>query len=143
MNNLEKAKNLLAEGAYACVVCGENFLYTSHERGVKPLLDPLDEGQSFEGFFAADRVVGKAAACLYVLLRIKEVHADIISRRALGVFEKYAVPVYYRELVDAIENRTKTGLCPMETAVWDIENPEDAPAAIKEALKKLNQRSES
>ena len=139
MNDLEKAKKLLDGGDYTCVVCGGDFLYTSRERGVKPLLTPLDAGKSFEGCSAADKVVGKAAACLYVLLKIKEVHANIISRRALEVFEKYGVKISFSELVEAIENRTKTGLCPMETAVRDLENAEDAPAAIRAALKRLSQ----
>ena len=139
MNYTEKAKRLLAEGGFTCVVCGDDFLYTSHERGVKPLLVPLEEGKSFEGFSAADKVVGKAAACLYVLLKIKEVHAGIISCRALDVVEKYGVKITFDELVEAIENRTKTGLCPMESAVWELENAEDAPDAIRATLKQLSE----
>ena len=139
MNDIEKAKKLLIQGGYTCVICRDGEIYTSFERGVKPLLLPLEEGRSFEGFSAADRVVGKAAACLYVLLKVGSVHAQIVSRKALDIFEKYGIELSYDELVPAIENRTKTGLCPMETAVWDIEEARDAPRAIRKTLEKLQE----
>ena len=41
MNDRERAKKLLAEGAYTCAICNGEKVYTSHERGVKPLLDLL------------------------------------------------------------------------------------------------------
>ena len=41
------------------------------------------------------------------------------------------------EKVDAIFNRTNTGFCPMESAVWDIDEPEKAPDAIKKKLAAL------
>ena len=79
MDNWEKAKTLLAEGGYTCVICGGDKVYTSHERGVKPLLELLEQGAELKGFSAADRVVGKAAAFLYVLLGVSAVYAGVIS----------------------------------------------------------------
>ena len=67
-SDLTKAAALLNSGAYTCVLCRGDAVFTGTERGVKPLLGWLDGGVDLNGFSAADRVVGTAAAFLYVLL---------------------------------------------------------------------------
>ena len=132
-----RVKKQLFEGDYTCVIAKDDEVLTSKARGVKPLLDWLDAGTDLTGGIAADKVIGKAAAFLYVLLDVSYVYAGVISRPALGVFEKYAIECEYDTLVDAIENRTKDGFCPMETTVWNVEEPEGVPALLKAALKRL------
>ena len=139
MDYYEKAVRLLREGNLTCAVCGEEIEYTSTLRGVQPLLRPYEEGRRFVGCAAADRVIGKAAACLYVLLGVERVYAEIVSRPAREIFEKNGIALDYDKLVELIENRTRTGLCPMETAVRDITDPKEAPGLIREALKKLKE----
>jgi len=136
MNNLEKAKLILEEGGYTCVILGKEP-YTSTFRGVKPLLDLLESSADVRGCSAADRVVGKAAAFLYVLLGVSELYTGILSKPAKAVLEKYGIKVSCGMLVDVIFNRDNTGNCPMETAVWDIEEPEKALIAIKAKLEAL------
>lgn len=45
-------------------MCKGSTIYISTERGVKPLIDRIDDGTDLQGFSAADKVVGKAAAFL-------------------------------------------------------------------------------
>ncbi len=137
MNYYEKAVRTLKEGDYTCVICGDNVEYTSTLRGVQPLLTPYEQGKRFAGCAAADRVVGKAAAFLYVLLGVERVYAEIVSKPAKEVFEKHGIELSYDLLTELIENRTKTGLCPMESAVIDLDEPTCAPMRIKETLAKL------
>jgi len=137
MDNYGKAVRLLTERNLTCAVCGEGVEYTSTMRGVQPLLEPYEEGKSFEGCAAADKVIGKAAACLYVLLKVDKVYAGIISKPAKEIFEKNGIKLEYDMLVELIENRDRTGLCPMETAVIDVTDPKDAPALIRKALENL------
>ena len=73
----------------------------------------------------------------YVELGAKAVHALILSRAAQEVFTRYSLPCTCDTLVDAIANRTNTGLCPMESAVWDITDPAEAERAIRAKLKAL------
>lgn len=136
--NLVKAKELLEANDYTCVLQKDNTVYTSKERGVKPLLVWVNESKDFTGFCAADKVVGKAAAYLYVLLKVKAVYAKIISVPAAHVLEEHGIEVFFGEKVDAIHNRTNTGFCPMETAVWDIDNPEEALVAIRNKASELS-----
>ena len=134
-NDLSKARQLLETGSYTCVFCRGDTLLTDNRRGILPLLDLLRSGQDLRDFSAADKVVGKAAAFLYRLMGIKALYAGVISTPALAVLE--GLPVEYTTEVPAIQNRTQTGLCPMETAIWGIDDPEEALPAIERALAQL------
>lgn len=134
---VNQIKKTLSEGGYTCVIAKDAQILTTKLRGVKPLLGWLEDGTDLSGALAADKVVGKAAAFLYVLLKVHFVYAAVISKPALEVFARYGIEVEYGRLVDAIENRTKTGFCPMEQAVWDVDEPEGVPELLKQALAKL------
>ena len=135
--DLTKAKAVLEEQNCTCVLCRENRIYTSTRRGVAPLLGWLDAGTDLTGFSAADRVVGKATAYLYCLLGVKEVYARVMSKPAVEVLHLYNIPASYDTLVEGIENRQKTGPCPMEYATRNSTTPAEALAAVREALKHL------
>lgn len=137
MNNLEKAKEILFSESLTCCFTDGERLYKSRERGVKPLLSFLEQKIDPQDLCAADKVVGKAAAYLYILLGIKCIYADIISEKALEVFERFSVDVSFRLSVPAIKNRAGTGFCPMESAVADIDDPNRAFCAIKKKLAEL------
>lgn len=135
MSDLERARLLLTDGGYTCVLCKDNSVHTSTYRGVRPLMDLLDTDVS--GFSAADKVVGKATALLYCLLGIKELYACIISDAAAEVLQSRNIPVQWDRRVAFIKNREGTGRCPMEMATEGISDPADAPAAIRKKLKEL------
>ncbi len=137
MTELARAKETLLRGGYTCAACKGEKLYTSEERGVKPLLAWLNSGEDLAGASVADKVVGKAAAFLYVLLQVKEVYAPIVSERALSVLRNGGIEVEADLVVPAIRNRRGDGYCPMETAVWDIEEASEAKAAIEAKIKEL------
>ncbi len=137
MNDMERAKRLLAEGDYTCAACRGDEEYVSAKRGVRPLLELIDAARSLAGYSAADRVVGRAAAYLYVELETPRVYAHVMSRAAQEVFDRYGVEHSADKVVDAIANRTNTGLCPMESAVWNITDAHEAELAIREKVKEL------
>ncbi|MBO2522307.1 MAG: DUF1893 domain-containing protein [Bacteroidetes bacterium] len=124
---LDQAKSSLLSSASTIAVVSDGEVFTSQERGVKPLLFLLKEKKGFlKGASVADKVIGKAAALLMVLGEIKEVHTLIISEPAVKVFEKHNIPCFYDKKVTRIVNRTGDGLCPMETLCLDVENPQEA-----------------
>lgn len=134
-NDTIRARKLLVSGGHTCVLCRDDQILTDDRRGVKPLLDLLDRDLS--GYCAADKVVGKAAALLYRLLGITELYAGVVSQPAIRVLEDGGIAVYFDNKVPAIRNRTDTGFCPMETAVWDVEDPALAPDILRRALANL------
>lgn len=132
--DLARAIQLLNEGNYTCVLCRGTDVITDTRRGIRPLLELLESTQDLCGAFVADKVVGKAAAMLYCLMGVGAIHAGILSRPAEQMLRRYGIHVSFDTLVDAIRNRAGDGFCPMETAVWELDEHTMAPAAIKTAL---------
>lgn len=112
-------------------------MYTSTERGVKPLLNWLDRGTDVKGFSAADKVVGRAAAFLYILLGVKEVYAPVMSQGAISTLAENGIEVRYDISAEHIINRGGTGYCPMEEAVSGLSDPEEALEAVRKRLVEL------
>jgi len=138
MTSLEQAKSLLITTKSTISVVSNGEVFTSQERGVKPLLHLLTEKKGFlKGASVADKVIGKAAVLLMVLGEIKEVHTLIISEPAIKVFEKYNIPCFYDKKVDRIVNRTGDGLCPMETLCLDVDEPQEAFQKITDFIKTM------
>lgn len=135
MKNLERAKQILSSGNYTLVLVNDKGFQTDRLRGVRPLLKRY--GEDYSSYSAADKVIGKGAAFLYILLGIKEIYTHIISKPALEVLLENKVSVEYDILVDNIINHNKTGFCPIETATMNISSPNEALAVIKETLSKL------
>lgn len=135
--DLTKAIDTLNGGNYTCVLCKDNTIYKSTERGVKPLIKWLDGNIDLKGFSAADKVVGKAAAFLYILLGVSEVYARVMSEAAIQVFTENGIGCQYDASVKNIINRTNTGICPMEQTVKEISSPTEALAAVRLKLTQL------
>ena len=138
MNNaLLKARQMLEEGNYTCVVLKDGEEYTSHERGVKPLIDLLDSGRSYVGAIAADKTVGAGAAHLYVLLGVSALWTNVVSESAKALLDAAGIALTYGECVPHIINRRGDGICPIETAVRDAKTSTEAYPLILAALERL------
>ena len=82
-------------------------------------------------------LLGKAAAMLFVLLGVGEIYAAIMSRSAKKILDGHGIKYSCGEEVEYIINRKKDGMCPMEKAVMDIDDPAEAPTKIKETIEKM------
>ena len=127
---LETARDILIKNGYTCVLYSGEEEYHSCARGVKPLLEFLNSDKNFNGFYAADQIVGLGAAHLYVLLGVKSVWANVISEPA-------HISVFYKTKAPFIINREGNGKCPIEKAVMGIECSKKALLVIKQTLEKL------
>ena len=137
MTDVARAKTLLTDGDYTVVLCRDEITHTDTRRGVAPLLALLDRGEDVSGFAAADKVVGKAAAFLYLRLGVAAVYAAVISTPAYDLLTAHGVTVTYDTLVPAIRNRAGDGYCPMETVTLPLTDPVEAEAAIRKRLAEL------
>ena len=129
--DLKRAREILTEGGYTCVLCRDSAVYTATARGVKPLVDWLDSGLDLHGFSAADKVVGRATAFLYVLLGVRAVHALVMSTPAREALQANGIKALCDREVSGIINRRGDGPCPFEEAVLGINSPSDALKAIR------------
>lgn len=140
MTDLERAKTLLAQGGYTVVLCGGDIIHTDTRRGVAPLLALLERGEDVSGFAAADKVVGKGAAFLYLRLGVAAVYAFVMSEPAYDLLTAHGVAVTCDTLVPAIRDRRGDGCCPIEQAVWGVTDSAEAESAIRVRLAQLQAR---
>lgn len=136
-NDLARAKSLLT-GRVTCAIVRGEHAETSELRGVAPLLAWL--GGNFAGYSAADKVVGRAAAFLYVLLGVKALYAAVLSEPAAEVLRAHGISFSYGRLAARIVNRAGDGLCPMESAVMGEDDPRRALEKIKAKRMELMQK---
>lgn len=129
--DLKRARELLNEGGYTCVLCRGETIHTATQRGVRPLVDWLDSGLDLRGFSAADKVVGRATAFLYVLLGVRAVHSLVMSTPAREVLLDNGIAASFDREVPGIINRRGDGPCPFEEAVLGIRDPGEALTAIR------------
>jgi hypothetical protein len=141
MTDINRAKELFQRGEYTCVLCKGDITHTSTAIGISPMIDFITADTNLKGFSAADKIVGKAAAQLFVSAGIIEVYADVMSAQAVDVFEKYDVKFSHKTLTEAIINRAGNGLCPMEQCVHNIDNPSEAIDAIRNMLNFLKAKN--
>lgn len=135
MNAVDELKELLLSGSFSLVVKNDDRLFSSHERGVKPLLSLLaSEPDMLHDACLADKVIGKAAALLMVKGGVKEVFGVVVSEPALRVFRRYDVVCHHDTLVERISNRSGDGLCPMESLCLDVDDPDTAFHLISEKI---------
>lgn len=139
MELLEKARKMLTEGDYTCVICGADQVWVSKARGVRPLVDWLDANANMKGAYAADKVVGRATAFLYVLLGVKAVYAAVMSTPARMALEQCGIQAQCGREVPGIINRRGDGPCPFENAVLGISDPLFALEAIRRQQFRMRQ----
>ena len=135
--DFQKAKGEYNKGQYTLVICKDEDIVTSDITGIKPLINLIEEKKEYKGYSAADKIVGRAAAFLYTLLEVKNLYGEIMSKGATEILKNAKINFEYKTLTDFIENRKKDGMCPMDEAVKNINDPKEAYEAIKEKIKFL------
>lgn len=129
---------LLHSGGYSCVAANQSQVRTFTRQGVADLYDLLQNEPTFlRGALVADKVVGKAAAALMLLGGVKQLHADIISELALPLLSNSEVEFSFGKKVPYIENRSKTGSCPLEAACRELATVEEIYPAIQNFIEEM------
>lgn len=133
--DLENCKAILENENLTCVVKQGDKVLKTTDRGIKPFMQWIESSENLRGAVAADKVVGKAAAFLMEKAGISAAYAAVLSEPAEDVLKAAGIEYKFTHLVPRIQNRKGDGLCPMESAVMEIENAETAFAALREKLR--------
>lgn len=129
---MENIIDLLYAGDYSCVIESKSGIETFSRRGVVDLYDLYTGRPEFlQDSMIADKVVGKAAATLMILGKVKSVYSDVISTPALALLHDAGIPVNFRQEAPYIENRDKTGTCPLESICLKFKSIADIFPAIR------------
>ena len=129
MTDIEIAKSNL-EGHSICL-CRKGEIITDDGRGISPLMRFIAEGRDLSGYSAADLIVGKAAAMLFVKVGIVCVYGKTMSESGKTFLEKRGIPCTYDVLTYKIINRQGTDICPMEKTVTEIDDAEEGYDALR------------
>lgn len=121
---------------HTLALCKNGEVITSDLRGVAPMVGFISSGKKLDGYSAADKVVGKAAAMLFIKAGVTTVHAVTLSQGGQRLFEKHGIKYSFESLTEHIINRSRTGLCPMEQAVSETD---DIDTGVKLIMKKLEE----
>jgi hypothetical protein len=125
---------------HTCVIQSGDQTLTSCTRGVAFLLSLSEDTTNLSGALVADKVVGRGAAFLYVLLNVRAVYALVMSECAREVLLQHGIQAFCEQCPPRIVNRDNTGFCPIETAVQNDTDPLLARVHIREKLASLTRK---
>ncbi len=135
MNDLLSARQALQ--GHTLALCKDGHIITDDQHGIAPMLSLIGKGENLAGYSAADLVVGKAAAMLFVKAGIRALYAAVLSESAAEFLKEHAVAVQFGASTPQIINRAGTGPCPMEQTVRDISDPEEGYRLLKQKVHSL------
>lgn len=136
----ELANSILEDNQSTCVILkGDEIIYTSSFIGVKPLLMFMKEPKVYEPseLILVDKVIGKAALLLAAKIGITEIYTPVTSLAAITAAKEHQISLNAAEVVPFIENRDKTGMCPIEMSVKNTNDLDEAFQNISESIKVL------
>ena len=133
MSDLDIAKSSLYKKELTLTIVKEGkVLFETDSHRISGFLNAIQQfDATLEGASLADRVAGKAIALLCVYTKIKEVYAEVLSKKAKTVLQQNSIHHEWKELVDNVLDLNKTGVCPFEKAAAGITDPKDAYEAFK------------
>ncbi len=131
---MEELIQILHQGNYSCVI-RNGTTRTFTRRGVADLYSLLKDEPSFlNGAAVADKVIGKGAAAILVKGGVKRVYADVISLSALTLLREAGIETDFGSTVPFIQNRDKSGWCPMEKICYEEKTAEDILPLIEKFI---------
>lgn len=138
MTDLETAKAHLS--GHSLCLCKDGAWFTDDGRGISPMLRLLGENRDLRGYAAADSIVGKAAAMLFVKAGIAAVYGEVMSGAGRAYLEAHGIPCAYGVLTEKIINRKGDGICPMEQAVAELDDADEGYRALCDKLNSLRKK---
>jgi hypothetical protein len=139
MNDLEIAKNELCQKTLTlAIIKNGQIVFETKSNRISGFLDAIATlKDQLDGASLADRVAGRAIALLCVYAKIKEIYAQILSRKAQEVLKQNQIHCQWSEIVDNILDQTKTDICPFEKAAEQLSNPQEAYQKFNELRQKM------
>lgn len=141
MTDLEIAKLHLT--GHSICLCRDGDILTDDSKGIAPMMKLLAEGRNLRGYSAADQIVGKAAAMLFVKAGITAVFGNVMSEAAYNYLTQHGITADSNTRTEKIINRQGTDICPMEKTVAAIEDAEAGYAALCQKIAELRRKQES
>jgi hypothetical protein len=132
------SKLLESSPKLTCIILeNDKIIFTSTKRGVQPIIDFYNEAKSYSNITIVDRIIGKGAMMLALLVNAQLIYTPVISQDALELANHHGLKCNYSEVVPFIKNRNQTGRCPIESSVLEIHDIQKGYQIILETLENL------
>lgn len=122
---------------HSIALCRDGEIIVDDGRGISPMMKFIGAGMELSGYSAADVIVGKAAAMLFVKAGVVSVHGSTMSEAGKAYLESHGVACTWDILTERIKNRAGTDICPMEKAVAEISDAKAGYAALKRRIEEM------
>ena len=127
---MQQLIEILRREKCSLVVKNHDIVTTYSKHGVRDLEYLLDhDPEVLHGAVIADKVIGKAAAAMVVVGGVKELYADVMSKRAIPFLEEAGIAYTYGTLVDTIKEEGDR--CQLEKITAPATTPEETVALLR------------
>lgn len=139
---LNEAIELIKQDEIACaLILNGQIIATAKGRGIKPLMEICQSNiDAAKGAILADKIIGRAASFIAIHFGIKAVYGETMSKGAMQLLSEHSVEAAQNILADEIRNRANTGICPMDSAVLNITEVEEAVSRLNEEILRLSKK---
>lgn len=108
-------KDFLISGDSLWVYKDSKLLFTSNRGGLLPLFEYIDGFATwYKKVTVFDKVIGNAAALLFVKADCRESYGPIVSQMAIKTLDQYGINYNPTEIVPYIQQKISEEMCPME-----------------------------
>lgn len=115
------------------VIKDGNTIFESEEHRLLPIVKCINENkENMKEAVVIDKRVGLAAAKLFALAEVKEIHTLVASTSAFDYLIGRDIKLEAEKLVDNILNDSHSDICPMEKLAQELSG--------EELLEKLNKQ---
>lgn len=127
---MQQLIEILRREKCSLVVKNHGIVTTYSKPGVRDLEHLLDhDPEMLDGATIADKVIGKAAAAMVVVGGVKELYAEVISKKAIPFLEEAGIAYTYGTLVDTIKEEGDR--CQLEKITAPATTPEETVALLR------------
>ena len=121
------AAHLRESGAVCVSIRPGDTPRTFDGSGIAPIVHAMRaDARAFTGCAVADKIVGLAAAYLFVHGGALAIHGEVMSAAAEAWLTERQIPHSAGEVVEKIINRRGDGICPMEQRALALDTPASA-----------------
>lgn len=127
---MQQLIEILRREKCSLVVKNHGIVTTYSKPGVRDLEHLLDhDPEALHGAVIADKVIGKAAAAMVVVGRVKALYAEVMSKKAIPFLEEAGIAYTYGTLVDTIKEEGDR--CQLEKITAPATTPEETVALLR------------
>lgn len=132
---MQQLIEILRREKCSLVVKNHGIVTTYSKPGVHDLEHLLDhDPEMLHGATIADKVIGKAAAAMVVVGGVKELYAEVMSKKAIPFLEEAGIAYTCGTLVDTIKEEGDR--CQLEKITAPATTPEETVALLRTHFEK-------